>query len=198
MKRRILIQWIAAVAVMLPLCGHAAQSEDKAAKKGDEKTTKQAEIRKMADGALQQLYKSDPKAKAKIEGAAGYGVFSNFGMTILFVGGAGGKGVVVDNATKKDVFMNMGQAQVGMGLGGQKYKAILVFKDAKTLKSFVDSGWDAGGQGGVAAKTSKSGAADSTGTSLHPGIEVIQITEAGAIAASTLAGTKYWKDGDLN
>jgi lipid-binding SYLF domain-containing protein len=181
-----------AVTLALPFGGALAQS------KGDSNEAKRVEIRKMASDTLAQLYKVSPEARGKIEKAAGYGVFSNFGITIVFLGGAGGKGMVHDNASKKVTYMNMGQAQAGLGIGATKYKAVFIFKDAKTLQTFVDKGLELGAQGGVAAKAGKSGAADTTGTSIHPGIEIIQLTETGAIAGVTLAGTKYWKDGDLN
>jgi lipid-binding SYLF domain-containing protein len=170
----------------------------RAAAQGDDRETKRAEIRKMAADTLAQLYKAEPGTRGKIANAAGYGVFSNFGLTILFLGGAGGKGLVHDNAARKDTFMNMGQAQIGIGLGGQKYKAVFIFKDRKTLQNFVEKGWEAGAQAGAAAKAGKSGAADTVGTSVHEGIEIYQLTEAGALLAGTIAGTKYWKDADLN
>ena len=169
-----------------------------AQEKADKKEAKRTEIRKMASDTLAQLYKASPDAKGKIEKAAGYGVFSNFGVTIVFVGGAGGHGVVRDNASKKDTFMNMGQAQAGLGVGAAKYKAVFIFKDAKTLQTFVDKGWELGGQGGGVAKAGKTGGADTTGSSVHQGIEIFQLSETGALMSVTVAGTKYWKDGDLN
>lgn len=57
---------------------------------------------------------------------------------------------------------------------------------------------EAGAQAGAAAKAGKSGAADTVGTSVHEGIEIYELTEAGALLAGTIAGTKYWKDADLN
>jgi len=189
-NRSALVYCLLAATLALPLGRAAAQGHDK--------ETKRAELRKMAAETLAQLYKVDPGAKAKIAKSAGYGVFSNFGLTILFLGGAGGKGLVHDSVARKDTFMNMGQAQAGIGLGGQKYKAVFIFKDRKTLQNFVDKGWEAGAQAGAAAKAGKSGIADTVGTSVHEGIEIYQLTEAGAILASTVAGTKYWKDGDLN
>ena len=155
-------------------------------------------ILKMRNETLAELYKAKPETKGKIEKAAGYGVFSNFGVTVVFVGGAGGHGVVRNNASKKDTFMNMGQAQAGLGVGAAKYKAVFIFKDAKTLKTFIDKGWEFGGQGGGVAKAGKSGGADTSGSSVHPGIEIFQLSETGAILSVTVAGTKYWKDSDLN
>ena len=188
MNRRSLVYYLLAATLALPISATAQ----------DDKEAKRAELRKMAADTLVQLYKVEPAAKAKIAKAAGYGVFSNFGLTIVFLGGAGGKGVVYDHAGKTNTYMNMGQAQVGLGIGGQKYKAVFIFKDRKTLQNFVDKGWEAGGQAGAAAKTGKSGAADTVGTSVHEGIEIYQLTEAGALLAGTIAGTKYWKDSDLN
>jgi lipid-binding SYLF domain-containing protein len=189
-------KWIAcllAAALALPFGGAVAQD------KKDNKEAKRAEIQKMSSDTLAQLYKASPEARDKIQKAAGYGVFSNFGLTILFAGGAGGKGMVRDNASKKVTYMNMGQAQAGIGIGAAKYKSVFIFKDAKTLQTFVDKGWEAGGQAGVVAKAGKTGGADTVGTSMmHSGIEIIQLSETGAIVGATVAGTKYWKDGDLN
>src|SRR5262245_34429003 len=109
-----------AAAIAWPFGGALAQD------KADKKEAKRTEIRKMASDTLAQLYKASPEAKDKIEKAAGYGVFSNFGVTIVLVGGAGGSGVVRDNASKKDTFMNMGQAQAGLGLGAAKYRAVFI------------------------------------------------------------------------
>jgi lipid-binding SYLF domain-containing protein len=191
MMNRMLMGGLLAAAIALP-CGYAV------AQGKDSKEAKRAEIQKVASNTLAQLYKVQPAAKEKIEKAAGYGVFSNFGLTILFVGGAGGKGLVHDNASKKDTYMNMGQAQAGIGIGAAKYKAVFIFRDAKTLQAFIDKGWDAGGQAGAVAKAGKTGVADTVGTSSHAGIEIIQLGENGAIVGGTVAGTKYWKDSDLN
>jgi len=46
----------------------------------------------MAQTTLQQLYGLQPVARAVIRRAAGYVVFSNFGMKILFAGGGKARG----------------------------------------------------------------------------------------------------------
>ncbi|MCK7506100.1 MAG: hypothetical protein MZV70_19820 [Desulfobacterales bacterium] len=48
---------------------------------------RKADIRKMAKDTLTRLYKAQPSAKKAVEGAAGYAVFSNFGMKIFVAGG---------------------------------------------------------------------------------------------------------------
>lgn len=63
----------------------------------DKKAKEQEEVRNVAQEALQQLYKAEPKAKEAIEKAAGYAVFSNMGVKILLAGSGKGKGIAVDN-----------------------------------------------------------------------------------------------------
>src|SRR5450631_2551735 len=71
----------------------------------DKKVKEQEEVRKMAQDTHQRLYKADPKAKAVVEGAAGYAVFSNFGVKILLAGSGKGQGVAVNNKSKNQTFM---------------------------------------------------------------------------------------------
>src|SRR5258705_11896603 len=52
----------------------------------DNKQKEQTEIRTMPQDTLQRLYKADPGAKAAVDGADGYAVFSNLGVKILDAG----------------------------------------------------------------------------------------------------------------
>jgi hypothetical protein len=88
----------AALACTLAVTAQAAEPEIE---------KKQQEIRKMAQDTLQTLYKADPKAKSAVEKAAGYAVFSNLGVKILVAGSGNGKGIAVDNKSKKETFMKM-------------------------------------------------------------------------------------------
>ena len=81
-----------------------------------------ANIRKVSDQALAELYKAQPSAKAHIQKAAGYAVFSNFGMKILVAGGGSGRGIVIDNKTKKETFMKMAEVQAGLGFGVKNFR----------------------------------------------------------------------------
>ena len=66
------------------------------------------DIRATTNDTLDRLYRAQPSAKQAIARAAGYGVFSNFGMKILFAGGGSGKGLVVNNRTKKETLNRPG------------------------------------------------------------------------------------------
>jgi lipid-binding SYLF domain-containing protein len=156
-----------------------------------------AELRKMCDEALAALYKAKPETKAAIQKAAGYGCFSSFGIS-FFVGGAGGRGLVHDNASKKTHYMNMGQASGGIDFGVKDYREVLVFKDAATLNKFVTSGWEFGGGATAAAAAGGKGAKAEGAEVTSDPITVYPMTKTGLAVGIAAGARKYWKDKDLN
>lgn len=167
---------------------------------GDEKKIEQqkADLRKMADETLSRLYKSEPSAQKAIAKSAGYAVFSNLGMKILLAGGGTGKGIAVDNKTKKEAFMRMVEVQAGLGMGVKKFRLIWVFERQEGLDKFIKSGWEFGGQGTAAAKASGQGEAFAAALSVSPGVWLYQLTDDGLAMELTVKGTKYYKDDALN
>ena len=159
-----------------------------------------AKVRAMRDTVLADLYKLHPDAKGKIKKAAGYAVFSNVGINLVFASFAGGHGIVVKHGTFKDseTFMKMASAGIGFGMGVKDFRAVFVFKDAAKLEAFVEKGWDFSGQADAAAKSDDKGAALAGAETVIPGVEVYQITKNGLALQATLQGTKYWKDKELN
>jgi lipid-binding SYLF domain-containing protein len=162
------------------------------------KEEKRADVRKMAKETLSRLYKFQPSAKKAVESAAGYAVFSNFGMKIFFVGGGSGKGIAVNNKTKKETFMKMLEAQAGLGLGAKKFRLVWVFESKGKLESFINSGWELGGQTTAAAKLSDQGGAFAGAMAVSPGVWLYQLTDDGLALELTAKGTKYYKDDGLN
>jgi lipid-binding SYLF domain-containing protein len=177
---------IAAVAVSFVATGAFAQSE---------KEKKQAEVRTKTEQALADFYKAEPKLKAEVGKAPGYAVFTTYGLSFL-LGGAGGKGLVHDNKSKKTTYMDLGQASAGLQIGAQEARYLFVFKDAKAMQSFIDSGWTAGGEGGAGAGAGKTAAGGTAGA--FTGGQVYSLTKQGFQAGGAVAGTKVWKDKELN
>ena len=163
-----------------------------------EKEKARADIRKMEKETLSRLYKAQPQAKNAIAKAAGYAVFSNFGMKILVAGSGSGKGVAVNNATKKNTYMKMVEVQAGLGIGVKKFRLVWVFEKQKDLDAFINSGWELGGQTSAAAQASGQGAAMAGAMSVAPGVWLYQLTDDGLALELTAKGTKYYKDSDLN
>lgn len=164
----------------------------------DSKEAQRAELRKTSQQILKQLYQVRPSAKAAVTSAAGYAVFSNFGMKILFAGGGTGSGMAVNNATRAETFMKMVEAQAGLGLGIKKFRVVFIFETPAALDGFINSGWEFGGQATAAASYGQQGAAYQGAASVSPGVWMYQLTDEGLALELTGKGTKYYKNDDLN
>ncbi len=167
-------------------------------KKGLTLDERRQSVTDMEKETLQRLYKEAPDAQAKLESAPGYGVFSNANVNLVLVSAGSGYGVVVDNATKQRTYMRMALGGVGLGLGAKDYRVVMIFKDKDTMTKFVEKGWDAGAHADAAAKAGEKGAEASAEGDIRAGIDVYSMTEAGLALQATIAGTKYWKDKELN
>jgi lipid-binding SYLF domain-containing protein len=158
----------------------------------------QKQIRSMAQDTLQRLYKAEPKTKAAVKQAYGYAVFSDLGVKILFGGTGNGKGIAVNNKTKHETFMKMLEVQAGLGMGVDKFRVIFLFDDQRAFDSFVNSGWEFGGQSTAAAKNGDKGAAMGGAVAVSEGVWMYQLTDKGLAADISATGTKYYKDEELN
>ena len=164
-----------------------------------DKEKERTEIRQMSQQTLDRLYKAQPSAKAVVDKAFGYAVFSNTGVKILFGGSGRGEGVAIKNQSKAKTFMKMLEVQAGLGFGVKKFRVIFVFDNQKAFDGFVNSGWEFGGQTSAAAKTSPGKGGSMEGAvSVSDGVWVYQLTDKGLALELTGKGTKYSKDDDLN
>ena len=182
---------IALLACLLPVIGIAKTPDEE-----------RAEILEMREKALAQLYEEEPEAKGMIDKSEGYAVFSNIGIHILMLSTENGHGVAHDNASGKDTYMKMFSVGGGLGLGVKGFRAVFIFHTRDAFDTFLDKGWDFGGQIDAAATTDaddkkQAGALDVAGT-VGEEVTVYQMTKKGLALQATLQGTKYWKDGDLN
>ncbi len=163
-----------------------------------EKAEKQDSIREMSKQTLTQLYARNPAVKPEVAKAAGYAVFSDFGFKFMFLGGAGGSGVAVNNATRQETFMKMAELQPGLGFGVAKFRLVFIFETQEAFDRFVTSGWEAGANAMASAKTRTEGGALAGAVSVSKGVKMFQLNEEGAIVGVSLTAAKYYKDKDLN
>lgn len=173
----------------LSLLGGPAMAQDKAAK--------QAEIVKHTDAALQRFYAKKPELKAAVAKAPGYGVFTTYGISFL-VGGAGGKGLVHDNKTKHNTFMAMGSASVGAQIGASENDVLIIFKTTKVMNDFVNKGWTASGGATAQAGVDSKQAGGGRGGSAMADADTFTLTKNGLEAGVAIAGSKFWKEDELN
>ena len=171
------------------MLGLGAYAQDKGAQ--------QAEVKAKATQALEDFYKADPKLKSAVAAAPGYAVFTTYGLS-FGLGGAGGKGIAHNNKTKSDVYMSIAQASAGLQIGASDTRYLFVFSDAKALTDFIEKGWDASAGAAVGAGAAGSAANVEAGAGSFTGGKQYTLTKAGLQAGAAVAGTKAWKDKDLN
>ena len=177
-------------------------------------------VRKMADITLAQLYDANPHLRERVEGAAGYAVFTNLNIHLLAVSGGDGYGVAVDRRTGKEVFMRVAEIGTGPGIAMRDFRTVFVFTDDDALERFLASGWTFSVESAAAAKSTDRGgaaggvAAVSSGGQEHAtvqteatkaataaagqGLEVYQLTQAGLALHAAALGTRYFHDSELN
>ena len=97
---------------------------------GDKKSAdeQRKELQKARADSLQKLYAEQPSAKAELQSAKGYAVFSNTGINVLVVSTGNGGGILHDNRTGKETYMKMFSAGGGWGMGVKSFSAILIFQ----------------------------------------------------------------------
>ena len=157
-----------------------------------------AEIQKMRATTLERLYKVHPAARADVQKAAGYAVFSNVGINLILLSAAGGSGVAHDNRSGKDTYMKMVSGGFGIGLGVKDFRGVFVFSTTEKLNQFTNSGWEASAQADAAAKAGDKGGAAAGAITVAPGVNLYQLTENGLALQATIQGTKYFKNDELN
>lgn len=180
--------FVAVVAVALAASPALADKNDK----------KRQKILEMRIEVLNDLYEQKPEAQDMIRKAEGYGVFSNVGINLFMVSAGGGNGVVHDNKSGKDVYMNMASAGVGLGLGIKDFRGIFIFHSRPALVNFIEKGWDFSGQADAAAKSDDKGGEENLAATVINGVTLYQLTKSGLALQATLQGTKYWKSKKLN
>jgi lipid-binding SYLF domain-containing protein len=169
--------------------------------KGKNADEKKAATRQQRDEILAKLYAAYPDAKEKIKSAAGYGTFNNKNVNLFLLSTGHGYGIIVDNKTGQETFMAMGSLGGGLGLGAKDLSVVFIFKKPEVMKKFVESGWQFGGEADATAKAGKEGGGVSKEGGVDTGanlFEIYQMTDTGVSLQATVAGTKYWKDKDLN
>jgi len=147
---------------------------------------------RLAEEGLQKLYALQPDARTAVEQAVGYAVFEVDSIyAVLFVGQRG-KGVLIDNKTKKPTFMISSRVGTGPGVGKQSVWQIFVFKSPSAMDQFLVGG-KAGGDLGASVSTGKEGIV----RSFNPSIDIYQVPGAGIAVQASWGGTVYTVDSAL-
>lgn len=181
---------IALAAGLIAMAGCASMGDGTVAQK------RQA-ILDMQENALSRLYQEKPDTRSQLRDAAGYAVFSNANINVIFVSAGTGYGVVNNNATGVKTYMNMAEGGIGLGIGAKDYRLVMVFHSQQALNYFIENGWTAGGNADATAKAGNKGASVA-GEGYLGNVTVYSMTESGLALQATVKGTKFWVDQKLN
>ena len=157
----------------------------------EKEAARKARLKLAADG-LEKLYKVHPEARESVEKAPGYAVFDITAIYAIFFVGQKGGGVMIDNQTKKPIYMQSLRAGTGPGIGKQRVYQVFVFKNKGAMDQFVL----AGGLGGDITGSISTGK-DGSVRSFNPEIDIYQIPESGMALQASWGGTVYSVDSQL-
>lgn len=173
----------------------AAQGDasDQASKEQDRQ-----KILAMKDLTLADLYKLKPEAKEVVEQSEGYAVFDATGVYVVLYVGIAGRGVLIDNSNGEATYMTMARAGTGPGVGYQKFRSVIVFKNKTLLDTFKTVGGDIGASGHLVVKGFGMGGGAGAELSFNPMLSVYQITDHGLAAEASWGATAFAPDPILN
>jgi lipid-binding SYLF domain-containing protein len=152
----------------------------------------------LKDLTLSDLYKLKPEAREVIEKAEGYAVFDASGLFVVLYVGITGRGVLIDNSNAEATYMTMVRAGTGLGVGYEKLRYVIVFKNKSLLDTFKTVGGDVGASGHLVAKGFGKGAGTGVQRSFDPMLSVYQISDAGLAAEASWGATVFAPDPTLN
>ncbi len=136
--------------------------------------------------AMIKAKKSDPTLKRWFEEAHAYAVFPSVGKAGIAIGGAYGKGLVIQD---DEVLgrTSLTQVTIGLQLGGQVYAEYIFFKDKTALNNFRRGNFEMGAQVSAVAVT----AGASADTSYNSGVAVFTKATGGLMFEASVGGQKF-------
>jgi len=206
MKKIISVILLSAIAFNLPAEGiwksikdgasSAADSVSEGVKSVTEGTLPdeaRAEIIKIEKDTMNLLFKQAPAAKAQYDEAYGYAVFDTrkFAFMITTEYGAG---VAVNRQSSKRTYMKMASGGVNVGLGGEFYQIVFLFRDKKVFDAFVEDGYQAGSEATATAGSE----AERGEVNYVNGMATYKLNPKGLKLTLDITGTKFWQDDKLN
>lgn len=136
--------------------------------------------------AIIDAKEKDPELSGWFDSAYAYAVFPTVGKAGIGIGGAHGKGIVIQG-DKTVADTTLSQLTVGFQLGGQVYAEFIMFKDETAFDHFARGNFEMGAQ--VSAVAVTLGA--SADANYDGGVAVFTIAEGGLMYEATVGGQKF-------
>ena len=153
---------------------------------------KNTELAGDVDATIKSLIADHPSLESDFEKAYGYAVFPKITKAGLGIGGAGGKGLVLENDQVIGLTKLM-QATIGLQAGAQKYAQVMFFENKAALDNFTNGKFKFSSEASAVAL--KSGAY--TNVVYNDGIATVVEGEEGAMVEASLGTQKFKFDGDM-
>jgi lipid-binding SYLF domain-containing protein len=135
---------------------------------------------------ISRARQTDPGIQGFIDSSAGYAVFPTVGKGAVGVGGAFGRGELIQGG-KMVGYCTLTQASVGLALGGQAYSELVFFETPAALEDFKSGDYTFAAQ--VSAVALKSGA--SANARYSDGVAVFTLGEEGLMVEASVGGQKF-------
>jgi lipid-binding SYLF domain-containing protein len=142
-----------------------------------------------ASAAVRQLEQQSPGHKKLVDTAEALLIFPRVTKGGAGVAGEYGEGVLLING-KPTGYFSLTSASLGLTLGVEKHREIILFMTAQALNRFTSTyGWSVGADGGVAMLSKGAGFERDTKTRSEPVLGFI-FSERGLIGDLSLEGSK--------
>lgn len=145
-----------------------------------------AALEAKVEAAVVKAKEQDPSLKTLFDTAVGYAVFPGVGKGAVGVGGAYGKGQVIEGGVPVG-YCTLKQASIGLALGGQKYTEIIFFETPEALTNFKSGNFAFSAQATAVALKSGVGA----NAKYENGVAVFTMGEAGLMYEASVGGQKF-------
>lgn len=139
-----------------------------------------------ASEAMAEFTKADPKLQKEINKAAGYAIFPSVGKGAIGIGGAHGKGWVYQGGALIGE-TSLTQVTIGLQLGGQAYRELILFKDKTALDDFKRGNFEFDAQASAVAVT----AGVSANLKYNGGVAILTMAKGGLMYEASVGGQKF-------
>ena len=136
--------------------------------------------------AIIDIKAADPGIQSFFDNAAGYAVFPSVGTGGVIIGGAFGRGLVIEN---EQVIgrTSLSQASIGLTLGGQSFSQFIFFRDDVALGHFKRGNFEFGAQASAVAAT----AGASADAAYNQGVAIFTNPRGGLMVDASVSGQRF-------
>lgn len=147
-----------------------------------------------AMNAKEAFEENNKELASLFKSAYGYAIFPNVGKGAYILGGAAGNGVVYEQG-KMIGFAEMRQVDIGLQIGGQAFRQVMIFETKAALEDFKAGDYELSGN--ISAVVVEKG--ESKAIKFKDGLAVATMPKAGAMVEVSVGGQKFeyaddWKN----